>query len=94
MENWGILSRQVSNMDFEDRRQTGEMNVDGKLQTRLHNMKIQLSKIAKQMPFHAHSLLPHLLYTSKALHLLYPKPTRVKTLELTFCNFAALSNVH
>jgi hypothetical protein len=33
------------------------MNVDGKLQTGLDNMKIQLGKIAKQVPFHEHSLL-------------------------------------
>lgn len=93
-QNVVILSRQISNMDFDDRRQTGEMNADGKLQTGLDNMKIQLGKTAKQMPFHEHSLLPHLLYTSKALHLLYPRPTRINTLELTFCKFAAISNVH
>jgi hypothetical protein len=30
---------------------------EGKLQTGLDNMKTQLGKIAKQMPFHEHSLL-------------------------------------
>jgi hypothetical protein len=71
-QNVVILSRQVSNMDFDDRRQTGEMNVDGKLQTGLDNVKIQLGKIAKHIPFHEHSLLPHLLYTSQGSTLALP----------------------